>query len=99
MAPLRGQVWGVTGHDPRTVLVISGNMYNALPGWLYVLAMDVVTDPAAAPAAVEIGNGQYVLVDSIVRVPKQIFAEQTGQIGRQALTDVDNWLFKILATS
>ena len=99
MAPLRGQVWAVAGHDPRTVLVISGNMYNGLPDWLYVLAMDVVTDASAAPATVGIGDGRYVLVDSIGRLPKRIFADQVGQIDRQALADVDNWLFKILATS
>lgn len=99
MAPLRGQIWVVAGHDPRTVLVISGNMYNGLPDWPYLLAMDIVTDPAAAPASVDIGNDRYAIIDSIGRVPKRIFTEQRGELDRQALTDVDNWLFKILATN
>ncbi len=98
----RGEVWSVGGRAARTVLVVSGNMFNELPDHPHVLGMDVVTAVAAAggaPAVVALGEAQFAVVDTIGRVPKHLFAQRWRQVDVQTLTNVDNWLFKILATN
>lgn len=78
---------------------MSGNLYNSLPDHPFVLAMEVVADATAEVAAVGLRGGQFALIDSIGRVPKRLLSERLYQVDVQTLTDVDNWLFKILSTN
>jgi mRNA-degrading endonuclease toxin of MazEF toxin-antitoxin module len=99
VAPRRGEVWTVEGGASRIVLVVSGNLYNNLPDHLFVLAMEVVSDVTTEIAAVGLRGDQFAVIDTIGRVPKQRLGQRLYQVDVQTLTDVDNWLFKILATS
>ncbi len=99
MAPRRGEVWTITGPAPGTVLIVSGNLYNSLPDHPFALAMDVSDTVTAEIAAVRLSDDQHAIIDTIKRVPKALLDERLYQIDVQTLTDVNNWLFKILATN
>lgn len=100
--PRKGEVWTITGDVPRTVLVISGDMYNDLSDWPYVLTMEIVhTGDVAVPAPITIpvGEDQLVLVDSIRQTAKPLFDRLTRRVESQAISDAHNALFRILATN
>jgi mRNA-degrading endonuclease toxin of MazEF toxin-antitoxin module len=98
VTPRRGEVWIVRGRVERTVLVVSGNVYNDLTD-PHVLAMRIAPGLRADATVVELGAGQSVIVDTIGRVPKRLFAERVARIDTQRLADVDTSLFKLLATN
>lgn len=95
----RGQIWTISGRRPRNVLVISGGMYNDQPAMRTVLTMRIETKSSDDAWCVPVGEREFVLVDRITFTPKTLFARHLRTIDVQALTDVNNALFKILATN
>jgi len=93
----RGEVWALRGY-PLPVLVISGGMYNDQPAPRTVLAMPVVIGEATDAWTAPIGDGELAVVDRMRPYPKRDFTQQHRRVDVQALTEVDNLLFKILAT-
>lgn len=98
----RGQVWELSDLDGSLgfVLVLSGDAYNDLPGGT-VLAARVLSErnvPAEA-MAVRLTDELVAVLDWVTYAQKSTFAELIHTTGVQELTDVNNLLFKILATS
>jgi hypothetical protein len=96
--PRRGEIWTIGGQVPITVLVVSGNVYNDLPD-PHVIAMEVTAGKEADVTVVDVGEGRSVLIDTIGRVPKRLFARLVARIDTQRLTDVHISLFRIIATN
>jgi hypothetical protein len=94
----RGTIWKLEGY-PLSVLVISGNMYNdqALPN--SVLAMPVTDRERWDTWTAPLGDGEFAVVDGIMPYLKQDFRTARRQVDIRALAEVDNLLFKILATN
>jgi hypothetical protein len=102
VAPRRGEIWTTSGQVPRTILIVSGNLFNDLPDWPYVLAMDTadatdITIPP--PVTVPIGQGRIALIDSIRQTAKPLLTHKITQIDIQTISDVHNALFRLLATN
>jgi hypothetical protein len=95
----RGDVWNVTGRQPRNLLVVSAGMYNEQPSIPTVLTMPVITAEVDESWCVPIGQGDYAVVDRISHTVKALFAQYLRTIDVQALTDVNNALFRILSTN
>ena len=97
----RGEVWEVAGRRRRSVLVVSHGMYNDQPGIPTVLTMPVLagTGDELGTWCVPIGAGEVVVVDHIGPTAKAAFECRVRTIDAQVVMDVNNALFKILATS
>lgn len=94
-APRRGEVWS-TDADVR-VLVISSSVYNEIRGEPTVLVVPVFeTDPDRG-FGVDLGDG-WAAVGLVTSLRKIRLRERLRRVDVQALTDVNNTLFKILAT-
>lgn len=95
----RGEIWTMDEY-PLPVLVISGNIYNEQPSIPTVLAMPVVTtetelDGWTAP----LDRGQYAIVDRVAPYHKNDLTDPQRDVTVHALTETNNLLFKIMATS
>jgi len=95
----RGDVWAVSGRQPRSVLVVSAGMYNDQPIIATVLTMPVTTAGVDESWCVPIGDGDYAVVDRIGYTVKTLFVRHVRSVDVQALTDVNNALFRILSTN
>ena len=101
MTARRGMIYTIHHPDPETLLVVSGNMYNGLVDHPWVLAMTIIDTPrgAAPPFFVSVASGRCVEVDTLARYPKRLLRPVDGPgVAIQILTDIDNAVFKILAT-
>lgn len=83
--------------DGDRMLVVSGGMYNSLLDEGGVIAIDVIEGPPSL-LAVTLDDGWVALPGRISWIPKETISETVGRIDVQQLTDVNNMLFKILAT-
>ncbi|MGW3472323.1 hypothetical protein ACWDKQ_28515 [Saccharopolyspora sp. NPDC000995] len=98
MSPLRGEIWDTNRPHLTQVLVVSGGMYNALPDVPQVLVVPVVQDEFPGGWSVAVGEGSFAVVDRISPFRKAWLTKQKRRVDTAALTDVNNALFKILAT-
>lgn len=79
------------------VLVISSTVYNEIPSEPTVVVVPVLdTDPDTG-FGVDLDEG-WAAPGLVAGLRKARLRERLGQIDVQALTDVNNMLFKILAT-
>lgn len=96
--PRRGEVW-IAGSDPSiTVLVISSTVYNEIPDEPTVLVVPVVTRHADTGFTVDVGEGQLAITGLVTHLRKAHLVKRLRQVDVQTLTDVNNMLFKVLAT-
>lgn len=87
---------------PESLLVVSGDMYNQIPNHPWVLAMPVIKAPdkAMPPFFIKVGEGFVVETDTVSRYPKRLLTPaKLPRVDTQTMTDIDNALFKILATA
>jgi hypothetical protein len=96
MTPRRGDVWRLD--DGRIVLVLSSTFYNEISSEPTVIAVPVFTGEPAAGFGVPIGDDTWAAPGFITSLPKTRLAAFHDRVDVQALTDVNNMLFKILAT-
>lgn len=94
-SPRRGEVWSTDAGV--TVLVISSTVYNEIPSEPTVVVVPVFDTEPDTGFGVELEDGWAApgLVASLRKARLRDFRRRTGL---QALTDVNNMLFKILAT-
>ena len=96
MIPRRGDVWRLG--DDRTVLVLSSTFYNEIASEPTVIVVPVFTGEPAAGFGVPIGNDTWAAPGFITSLRKTRLATFHDRVDVQYLTDVNNMLFKVLAT-
>jgi hypothetical protein len=97
-APRRGEVWSVERPVPWTALVISSTVYNEIADEPTVLVMAVAHSGDGDGFCVSLGEGQWAVTGRVTFVAKAALGKQQRMVTTQVLTDVNNMLFKILAT-
>jgi mRNA-degrading endonuclease toxin of MazEF toxin-antitoxin module len=97
MSPLRGEIWDTNRRLAR-VLVVSGGMYNSLPDVIQVLIVPVVQDNLPGGWSIAVGEDGFAVVDRIAPFRKAWLTKRRRRVDTETLTDVNNALFKILAT-
>jgi hypothetical protein len=80
------------------VLVISSTVYNEIPSEPTVIVVPVFDSEPDTGFGVDLGNDEWAAPGLVTSLRKARFSEHHRQIDVQALTDVNNMLFKILAT-
>lgn len=94
-SPRRGEIWAT---DARvSVLVISSTVYNEIPTEPTVVVVPVFGTEPDTGFGVDLGE-RWAAPGLVTSLRKTRLGECRGQIDVQALTDVNNMLFKILAT-
>lgn len=94
-SPRRGEVWlfdaGIS------VLVISSTVYNEIPSEPTVIVVPVFDAEPDTGFGVDLGEG-WAAPGLVTSLRKARLRELRRRIDVQGLTDVNNMLFKILAT-
>ncbi|MGH3828248.1 MAG: type II toxin-antitoxin system PemK/MazF family toxin, partial [Pseudonocardiaceae bacterium] len=94
-SPRRGEVW--TTDASVTVLVISSTVYNEIPSEPTVVVVPVFHTEPDTGFGVDLGDG-WAAPGLVTSLRKARLTQSRRRIDVQALTDVNNMLFKILAT-
>ncbi|MGH8791608.1 MAG: MazF family transcriptional regulator [Stackebrandtia sp.] len=94
MAVNRGELV-TTGED--VLLVISGGMFNLMPDEISVIAVPIIEDSHGS-LTVQIGQHGFAVPGWVTSVPKAAIRTAVGRASTQELSDVNNMLFRILAT-
>ncbi len=93
--PRRGEIW--TTDAGVRVLVISSTVYNEIATEPTVVVVPVFGSEPDTGFGVDLGDG-WAAPGLVASLRKARLAQRRRQIDVQALTDVNNMLFKILAT-
>ena len=80
------------------VLVISSTVYNEIPSEPTALVVPVFDTEPDTGFGVDLGDDDWAAPGLVTSLRKARLSEHRRQIDVQALTDVNNMLFKILAT-
>ncbi len=94
-SPRRGEVWSTDADI--TVLVISSTVYNEIASEPTVVIVPVFDTEPDTGFGVDLGDG-WAAPGLVTSLRKVRLAELRRRIELQALTDVNNMLFRILAT-
>ncbi|MDN5860729.1 MAG: type II toxin-antitoxin system PemK/MazF family toxin [Pseudonocardia sp.] len=94
-SPRRGEVWSTDAGI--TVLVISSTVYNEIPSEPTVVVVPVFDTEPDAGFGVDLAEA-WAAPGLVASLRKVRLRELLRRIDLQALTDVNNMLFKILAT-
>lgn len=94
-APRRGEIW--TTDAGVNVLVISSTVYNEIASEPTVIVVPVFGSEPDTGFGVDLGDG-WAAPGLVTSLRKARLGERRRRIEVQALTDVNNTLFKILAT-
>lgn len=89
-------MWSTTGD--HKLIVVSSTMYNEIAPEPTVLTMPVVDAEPDTGFGVELGDVGWALANLIGPFRKTGLVRQIDQVGVQQLMDVNNVLFKVLAT-
>ncbi|MGH3921520.1 MAG: type II toxin-antitoxin system PemK/MazF family toxin [Pseudonocardiaceae bacterium] len=94
-SPRRGDIW--TTDAGISVLVISSTVYNEIPSEPTVVVVPVFDTEPDTGFGVDLGDG-WAAPGLVTSLRKTRLSDRRRRIDVQALTDVNNMLFKILAT-
>ena len=94
-SPRRGEVWSIDAGI--SVLVISSTVYNEILSEPTVIVVPVFDTEPDTGFGVDLGEG-WAAPGLVTSLRKVRLAQLRRRIDVQALTDVNNMLFKILAT-
>ena len=94
-SPRRGEIWSIDAGI--TVLVISSTVYNEIPNEPTVIVVPVFDTEPDTGSGVDLGAG-WAAPGLVTSLRKARLGELRRRIDVQALTDVNNMLFRILAT-
>lgn len=97
-SPRRGEIWRAGTELPVTVLVISSTVYNEIRDEPTVLVAPVVPGQTDAGFCVDLGDGQWAVMGLVTHLRKVDLVECRRRVDVRTLTNVNNMLFKILAT-
>lgn len=92
----RGEVWETT--SGVGVLIISSTVYNEIASEPTVVVVPVFGHGTDTGFGVDIGEGRWAAPGLVTSLRKSELVQRERRIDVQALTDVNNMLFKILAT-
>jgi hypothetical protein len=81
-----------------SVLVISSTVYNEIPSEPTVIVVPVFTTEPDTGFGVDLGENDWAAPGLVTSLRKARLSAYRRRIGVQGLTDVNNMLFKILAT-
>ena len=95
VSPRRGDIWRIDAGIG--VLVISSTVYNEIPSEPTVIVVPVFDSEPDTGFGVDLGGG-WAAPGLVTSLRKARLNEHRRRIDVQALTDVNNMLFKILAT-
>jgi hypothetical protein len=95
-SPVRGDIW--TTDAGISVVVISSTVYNEIPSEPTVIVVPVFGTEPDTGFGVDLGENEWAAPGLVASLRKTRLAGQRRRIDVQALTDVNNMLFKILAT-
>jgi hypothetical protein len=96
--PRRGDIWTLDAATPTRVLVISSTIYNEIPTEPTVITIPILTGQPDTGFGVRLSEGQWAATGLITSLRKSRLHQFERNIGTQLLTDVNNMLFRILAT-
>ena len=96
MSARRGDVW--TLDNGVDVLVISSTVYNEIASEPTLVVVPVFDSEPDAGFGTDLGDGAWAAPGLITSLRKARLAHFRWRVDVQALTDVNNMLFKILAT-
>ncbi|HZI96370.1 MAG TPA: type II toxin-antitoxin system PemK/MazF family toxin [Actinomycetales bacterium] len=94
-APRRGEIW--TTDTAVSVLVISSTVYNEIATEPTVIVVPVFASEPDTGFGVDLGDG-WAAPGLVASTRKARLGERRRQVDVQMLTDVNNMLFRILAT-
>lgn len=94
-SPRRGEIW-ITDSGV-SVLVISATVYNEIPSEPTVIVVPVFDTEPDTGFGVGLGDG-WAAPGLVTSLRKARFSERRDRVDVQVLTDVNDMLFKILAT-
>ncbi len=80
------------------VLVISSTVYNEIPSEPTVVVVPIFDHDPDTGFGVELGEGAWAAPGLVTSLRKAALREFLRPVDVQVLTDVNNMLFKILAT-
>ena len=95
VSPRRGDIWEIDAGI--SVLVISSTVYNEIPSEPTIIVVPVFDTEPDTGFGVDLGGG-WAAPGLVTSLGKARLSEHRRRIDVQALTDVNNMLFKILAT-
>lgn len=93
--PRRGELWITDAEVP--VLVVSSTVYNEIASEPTVIVVPVFTSEPDTSFGVDLGDG-WAAPGLITSLRKTRLAQLLRSVDVQRLTDVNNMLFRILAT-
>ena len=96
MSARRGDVW--TLDNGVNVLVISSTIYNEIASEPTLVVVPVFDSEPDTGFGTDLGDGAWAAPGLITSLRKARLAHFCRRVDVQALTDVNNMLFKILAT-
>lgn len=97
-APRRGDIWSLNAAATARVLVVSSTVYNEIPSEPTVIVIPILTGEPDAGFGAPLGTDRWAATGLITSLSKSQLHGCEGNVGIQTLTDVNNMLFRILAT-
>lgn len=94
--PRRGDIW--TTDTGISVLVISSTVYNEIPSEPTVIVVPIFDTEPDTGFGVDLGENDWAAPGLVSSLRKARLRAGHRRIDVEALTDVNNMLFKILAT-
>jgi hypothetical protein len=94
----RGDIWSLDTATPARVLVISSTVYNEIPTEPTVIAIPILTGEPDTGFGVMLNDDQWAATGLMTSLRKSRLLQFERNVGTQPLTDVNNMLFRILAT-
>jgi mRNA-degrading endonuclease toxin of MazEF toxin-antitoxin module len=95
-SPRRGDIW--TTDTDISVLIISSTVYNEIPSEPTVIVLPVFDTERDTGFGVDLGENDWAAPGLVTSLRKTRLSRHRRRIDIEALTDVNNMLFKILAT-
>jgi len=95
-SPRRGDIW--SSDTGISVLIISSTVYNEIPSEPTVIVVPVFDTGPDTGFGVDLGDDDWAAPGLVTSLRKARLSAHRRRIDVQALTDVNNMLFKILAT-
>ena len=95
-SPRRGDIW--TTDAGISVLVISSTVYNEIQSEPTVIVVPVFDTEPDTGFGVDLGENDWAAPGLVTSLRKSKLGAHHRRVDIQALTDVNNMLFKILAT-
>lgn len=97
-APRRGDIWLLDTAASTKVLIVSSTVYNEIPTEPTVIAIPVLTGEPDTGFGVMLNEDDWAATGLITSLRKSRLRQFERSVDTQRLTDVNNMLFRILAT-